>query len=285
MRIISIGEILWDIYNNNEFIGGAPFNFSINFSRFDQNIFFISSVGIDPRGDKALSLIEKNGLSTKFINKIKDFQTGYVKVTECKNKSYNYKIIKPVAYNFPFLTDKQIQDIILFDAEWIYIGTLFQMSEPAHSLTLKILESLPKVKCFYDLNLRKSFYSNSIIKKLLNLSTVVKMNFKEAKICNKILYNNKIKLREFCCKITSDFSLDGVCITMDSKGCVAYFNGEYIVSPSFKTQVISSLGAGDAFAASFIYGINKNSNLFETCKSSNEFASKTLLHHGALSIN
>ena len=30
MRIISIGEILWDVYGDKEFVGGAPFNFSVH---------------------------------------------------------------------------------------------------------------------------------------------------------------------------------------------------------------------------------------------------------------
>ena len=57
MRIISIGEILWDVYENEEFIGGAPFNFSVHANRLGHEVYFISAVGKDTRGDSALLCI------------------------------------------------------------------------------------------------------------------------------------------------------------------------------------------------------------------------------------
>lgn len=67
MRIISIGEILWDIYENEEHIGGAPFNFSVHAKRLGHEVYFISAVGEDKRGKEALQYIHDYGLSTKFV--------------------------------------------------------------------------------------------------------------------------------------------------------------------------------------------------------------------------
>ena len=54
MRIISVGEILWGVYENVEHIGGAPFNFSVHANRLGHKVYFISAVGEDDRGDCAL---------------------------------------------------------------------------------------------------------------------------------------------------------------------------------------------------------------------------------------
>jgi len=285
LRVISIGEILWDVYSEKEFIGGAPFNFCFNLSRLNQNFLFISAVGDDQRGKNVLDLMLRNGLSTKFINTVNKYPTGYVKINQNYKSESTYNIAKPVAYNYLYLSKSQLDKIILFNADWIYFGTLCQMSGVAKKLTLSILKLLPKAKCFYDLNLREGHYSKSIINKLLKSCSIVKMNFDEYKIFNQIFYKKNIGLKEFCKIITKDFSLDGICITMGNRGSAVYYKGEYILSPAKKINAIDTLGAGDAFAAGFIYGINNNLSLSETCKFANQFASKSLTFKGALNLN
>ena len=53
MRILSIGEILWDVIGGKEYLGGAPFNFSVHAVRLGHNVKFLSAVGRDARGDRA----------------------------------------------------------------------------------------------------------------------------------------------------------------------------------------------------------------------------------------
>ena len=45
MRIINIGEILWDVYGDEEHIGGASFNFSVHVNSLGHEVYFISAVG------------------------------------------------------------------------------------------------------------------------------------------------------------------------------------------------------------------------------------------------
>lgn len=285
MRIISIGEILWDVYGDKEFVGGAPFNFCINLSKLRQNFLFISAIGNDERGKKILDLMLRNGLSTQFINTLNKYPTGYVNINRNSKVEPTFNIVKSVAYNYLYLTKSQLDKISLYNANWIYVGTLCQMSLEAKKLTFSILKLFPKAKCFYDLNLREGHYSNFIIEKLLNASAIVKMNLDEYKISNKIFYKKKIGLKEFCKKITKDFLLDGICITMGERGSAVYYKDEYILTPAKKVNVIDTIGAGDAFAAGFIYGINNNLGLFETCKFANQFASKTLTFKGSTNLN
>ena len=66
MRIISIGEILWDVYEDEEHIGGAPFNFSVHVNSLGHEVYFISAVGVDSRGGLGLLSISNYDLSTKY---------------------------------------------------------------------------------------------------------------------------------------------------------------------------------------------------------------------------
>ena len=47
LRIVSIGEVLWDVFDNSEKLGGAPFNFAVHASRLGHKIAFVSAVGDD----------------------------------------------------------------------------------------------------------------------------------------------------------------------------------------------------------------------------------------------
>lgn len=47
MAIVSIGAVLWDVFDSAERIGGAPFNFSAHARKLGHDVVFISAVGED----------------------------------------------------------------------------------------------------------------------------------------------------------------------------------------------------------------------------------------------
>ncbi len=42
MKILSVGEILWDIYPDKKHIGGAPFNFAAHLARHGEEVYIIT---------------------------------------------------------------------------------------------------------------------------------------------------------------------------------------------------------------------------------------------------
>ena len=51
MKIVSLGEILWDVFDDQRrFLGGAPLNFSINATRLGHSVSLVSAVGDDRAG-------------------------------------------------------------------------------------------------------------------------------------------------------------------------------------------------------------------------------------------
>ena len=50
MRIVSIGEILWDVIGQAEHLGGAPLNFAAHAHKLGHEVFLVSAVGDDERG-------------------------------------------------------------------------------------------------------------------------------------------------------------------------------------------------------------------------------------------
>jgi len=282
LKIISIGEILWDVYENKEYIGGAPFNFSVHTNRLGHEVYFISAVGEDARGDCALQYIFDYGLSTKYINRVKYYPTGYVDVSKDKDGQPTYVIHHPAAYDYPSLTTDQIKDITSFEPDWLYFGTVQIKSIVARELTCSLLELLPKTSRFYDMNLREGHYTKDLVKKLLLASSVLKLNSEETRICCELFDKKPMDLRDFCIWIVEEFELEGVCVTMGSEGCAIYFDGEYLESPGCSVEVVDSVGAGDAFAAGLLHGLSMNWKLEKVCDFANRLGAIVIERKGAL---
>ena len=67
MSIISIGEILWDVFEDARHIGGAPFNLAVQASRLESRVAFVSAVGNDDLGREALQYVAEQGLDTRAL--------------------------------------------------------------------------------------------------------------------------------------------------------------------------------------------------------------------------
>ena len=69
-RIVSIGEILYDIYPEYKCMGGAPFNFSFHLHNAGYNVAFISGIGRDRNGGEIQEFMLKNNMKTDFVHHI-----------------------------------------------------------------------------------------------------------------------------------------------------------------------------------------------------------------------
>lgn len=53
MTIVSMGEILWDVFKDSEMLGGASLNFAAHAGRLGHRLIFVSAVGDDEHGQVA----------------------------------------------------------------------------------------------------------------------------------------------------------------------------------------------------------------------------------------
>jgi fructokinase len=256
MKVISIGEVLWDILPSAEHLGGAPFNFALHAHNLGHDVCFVSAVGDDPRGRLAVGQMNDSGLSTRFIRRTKDHPTGSVRVAMNSSGLPQYKIHRPAAYDFPALEPADLDALLTPAPDWIYFGTLQQMSPPAHELTIKLLAAAPAAKHFYDVNLRVDSFAFELVRTLARQAHVLKLNEQELPALAEIAGVQSDSREQFCRACIRVFQLDAVCITLGPLGCALLLNDEYVESPGFPVQVADTIGAGDAFSAALLHGLN-----------------------------
>lgn len=256
MKIVSIGEVLWDILPSTEHLGGAPFNFAWHAHNLGHEVCFVSAVGNDQHGNRALEQVAEAGLSARFVRRVCNYPTGTVTVHLDSLASPQYVIHRPAAYDFPALGPAEFDALFSPAPDWIYFGTLQQMSVPAHRLALKLLRYAPSAKRFYDVNLRIDSFAPELIRTLARHADVLKLNEQEVPALRQISGLQGDSLKQFCRNCLLAFQLDAVCITLGPKGCALLLGNEYLEAPGFPVKVVDTIGAGDAFSAALLHGIN-----------------------------
>lgn len=261
MRIVSIGEILWDVIGENEYLGGAPLNFAAHSQKLGHEVFPLSAVGDDPRGHKALDLLKARGMSTEFIQVLPDKPTGTAEVELDMQGKPTFRIVRPVAYDCVDLTDDEVKRIAKLKPDWIYLGTLYHTSPQALASTRKLLKAVPKARRFYDVNLREGHWNLATIEALSSLANVTKLSDGEAESLDASVDASEgpgRSIENFCRRWSDRFGCKVMCVTFGERGCAILKDGEFSQAPGFHVDVADTVGAGDAFSAAFVHGLSQD---------------------------
>ena len=257
MTIVSIGEILWDLIGGEEFLGGAPFNLCAHLAKLGHDPYFVSAVGRDERGRRATEQATSLGVNTRFLTETDRAPTGISAVTLDNGGHATHNLPRPAAYDFVTLDDGQRSAIQNARPQWICFGTLAQMEEGPRSLIDNILRDNPDAGRFYDMNLRPKCWTPELVSELMHQANVVKLNLDEAKIIAGLFKWPIDSLAHFSDQAAKRFALDVVCVTCAEDGCSLWRKDDYVQKPGLDVDVADTVGAGDAFSAALLHGLNQ----------------------------
>ena len=276
MQILSVGEVLWDVFPEQEIVGGAPLNFAIHASRLGNAAALVSAVGNDERGDRLQQAIASAGINGRYCRKLQDRSTGVALVSRSPTGEPTFTFPRPAAFDFLTLSDEEMRAIQQsFKPDWLYFGTLVQTSEQVEHTTRRLCEHLPLARVFYDLNLRPGCWTYPLVERLSALASVLKLNEFEARTLGTCagFDTYSFGLEAFCYRWSERFNLDAICITLGAGGCMLYQAGVTHTVPGFPVAVQDTVGAGDAFAAAFLHGFHHSWPLPETARFANALGS------------
>ena len=256
MRLVVVGEILWDVFADDERLGGAPFNFAVQASRLGHEVTFVSAVGDDVRGRRALTEAREVGLSTETIAVTEEHPTGWVSVFVDDLGRPDYTLHRPAAYDAAALDAQGLDAIAGRQPSWIGFGTLHSMDPRARRLTQALIDANPQAHRLYDINLRKDSYESELVTCYLETADVVKLNEDEA-----AWLGDRFGLAKdpaaFCRQAAERFGCQTVCVTLGPRGCCLLNDARLVEAPGYAVDVADTVGAGDAFTAGLLHGIDQ----------------------------
>lgn len=254
MKVLSFGEILFDITEEKKYIGGAPFNVAAHLSKLGAQSYILTGVGSDKNGQEALESTHDLGIKTDFISTTEKFPTGTVTV-ELKDGKPSYTIHENTAWDNISLCDSELDRLTSEPWDLLAYGTLAQRTKENRNL-LDLIRTRGHFKAiFYDVNLRQHFFKPVWILSSFEDSSIVKINDEEAVFLSKLLYNREMKEEEFADIILGEFDLDIVCITFGADGAGIMTEEGWSRIPGEKIRVRDTVGVGDSFSAEFLHSL------------------------------
>lgn len=261
MKLLSFGEILFDVFPDKACIGGAPLNLAAHFALQGGKAYILSAVGKDALGEKALNEVEDLLIDTEYVNVLSDKATGQCLVTLDENKIPSYNLLSDVAYDYIDVGDiKEKFDIFSF-------GTLSLRSAQNIKTVKKVIASGACVDIYTDLNIRAPHYSKDSVMLCLENATILKVSDEELPVVTEIAFNKKCDIDEAFKLFAESFEqLKVIIITAGANGAYAYDckSKKKYYSPIVKTSVVSTVGAGDSFGATFLAQYFKGEDM-QTC--------------------
>lgn len=282
MRILSIGEVLWDVIGTREFLGGAPLNFSASSQRLGNEVALVSSVGSDQRGTQAIQSIEALGLNSRFIQTIPDQNTGTAIAKMDDSGNATFLIRRPAAFDFTGREGVRFSDLAETKPDWIYFGTLAQTSAINEAMLRRLVERVPEAHRFYDMNLREGHWNLGLVQRLSSLASVIKLNESEARALSELSNGEKhFTLEGFCRLWSRVYGAKIICVTLGDRGCAVLSNDIFQTFEGYSVHVVDTIGAGDAFSAAFVHGFQLGWSMERTATFANALGAIVASRAGA----
>ena len=255
-RILSCGEVLWDLFPAGARFGGAPANFACHAAILGGEVTMLSAVGNDARGDEALAILQGFGIDASLVQRIADAPTGSVGVSVDAAGKPGFEIHAGSAWDRIAWTSAVEARIAEVDA--IYFGTLGQRGEISRA-TIRQALRLAKARGILrvlDVNLRAPFHDAALIRESIAQASVLKLSDEElsevASTCDVALdAKHEATLRN----LLTRFDLDLVVMTRGAEGALLVSADDAVDRPGIPAVVVDTVGAGDAFTAAFVLGL------------------------------
>lgn len=258
MKVVGIGEALWDMFPEGKKIGGAPANFAFHVSQFGIDSCAVSAVGNDLLGDEIVASFEENNLDYRLARV--GYPTGTVQVNLDREGVPSYVISEGVAWdNIPL--DEQLEQLAK-QCKAVCFGSLAQRSAVSRASIVSFIEAMPEdsLKVF-DINLRQHFYNEEIIRDSMGRADILKINDEEVVIVAQMLKYGTEDFEQVSRRLLADFGLDMVILTCGATGSYVFTSDDMSWIDTPKVDVVSTVGAGDSFTGSFVAAILKGKDV------------------------
>ena len=258
MKVVGIGEALWDVFPEGKKIGGAPANFAFHAAQFGLEGIAVSAIGKDELGDEIVETFGQSGLN--YLLERVDYPTGTVQVELDEAGVPSYIIKEGVAWdNIPFTPQLEA---LAKSTDAVCFGSLAQRSEVSRATINAFLDAMPEGSLkIFDINLRQHFYTEEIVRTSMQKADILKINDEEVIKVADMLLCSLSSMEDICSFLLREFNLKMVILTRGAVGSNVFTKEELSWLETPKVDVVSTVGAGDSFTGAFIASILKGEDI------------------------
>ncbi len=293
-RPLIFGEVLFDCFPDSQVLGGAPFNVAWNLQGLGVQPLVITSVGDDDLGREVLRRAATWNIDSSGIQN-SPFPTGRVDISTT-NGEPTYAFWNNVAFDHIAL---DTQFLSQHKPAVLYHGSLALRA--AQSLqTLMDLRRQLTCPVFVDINLRLPHYNFDLTERILRSVTHLKLNHEELQLLYDFVqpqFNQSgSSAREHvsdtwerrllaAVQLQKQFGIQNIWLTAAEQGAAWLGpDGQFEVVPApTVTNMVDTVGAGDALTAVIIHGLLNDREPVPTLRDAVQFAARVCQLRGATS--
>lgn len=250
--LVGLGEVLWDIYRDRRYLGGAPANFAVHATQLGDQGILVSRVGNDGMGRELIATLRQRGLPVEFLQNDEKKGTGAVMVTLDVKGVPSFRCSHDVA--FDYLQHTPALENLATRADAVQFGTLAQRSPQTRKTILSFLRAAHNALRLFDFNSRASVAElRGLVPESLELANALKMNQEEMKLLQTILQREHDPFKKFIDYLIKKFSLKFVTVTYGENGCEVFDSVSAVKIAGLPVRAVDTTGAGDAFTAGFLH--------------------------------
>lgn len=283
-----IGSPFVEIQGFDAFVGGSPLNIAVGCARLGLNAGLLTGVGDDKIGDFILNFLKNEKVNTHAISTIPGSRSSAVVLgIEPPDKF-------PLVYYRDNAADSQItiDDVIrakIQDYKVLLINGTAMNMEPTRSATFFAAEVGNKnnIDVVLDLDFRADQWHDyrafgltvrAVLSKVkIAIGTEEEILAATMNSASQVtIKDQQISAPEITGDIDSSIQallklgIETLIVKRGSKGASIFgADGSVQDVPGFPVEIVNVLGAGDAFASGFLYGILQGWDLYKSCRMGN----------------
>jgi 5-dehydro-2-deoxygluconokinase len=251
-----IGVPLADVKTFSIYVGGSPANVAVGSRRLGLNVAIASRVGVGGLSDGLLKFLESEGISTRYVTRDAEHHTGLAFLSILPPDTFPLVYYRPDPADL-HLNKGDIADAPVEQSRILFLaGTNFS-ADPSRTAMLAALERAreAQTRTVLDLDLRPTLWPDAasyglMLRRALPLVDIAIGTEEEI-----IATAGTATIEEAVTLIRSAVS-EAVVVKRGQDGAQVYtVQGDTHEAAPFTVEVLNVLGAGDAWASGFIYGL------------------------------
>jgi fructokinase len=268
--------------------GGAPANVAARLAAFDADPLFWTRVGDDAFGDFLVETLDDRGVPMRFVEQDADAKTtlAFVAHDETRDRSFTFYRDRTADTR---LETGAVPTSVLEGIEWVYVGGVALVAEPARSAVLDLLERAQAAGCsvYFDPNWRPELWGGNetdVLEDAVGMADVLKATTDELE-----QLGYRADTLEQQCEAACRDGPHTVFLTRGDEGATAYATGDapwgerLVEHGGFEVDVVDTTGAGDAFVAATVAALaQETSDLGRIVGLANASAALSAMTTGAM---
>jgi ribokinase len=271
MTLPQIGQTIRSS-STNFYAGGKGTNQAVAAAKINNNVHLAIKLGMDEFSEKARKYITNTEISSFTIFENAIASTG-IAIVWVSNATGDNMITIDLGANETFT-----QEDILFDIEIIQKCKVF-LTQLENNFPITRF-AIMQAKLFQSLVVVNPAPYVSEVKEILHLIDIITPNKVEAEALSGLLITD-IDSAKLAAKRIHDQGAKCVIITLGNHGCLLFDGEIFTCVPAYKSAVIDTSGAGDAFTGALAACIANGKKLLDSVMYASAFASLKVERKGA----